>query len=60
MKSSLFRPIQEEGECINSYICRQMAYITELEFELRQYTIAIESLIAARDAIGEIKRLMEQ
>lgn len=60
MKCSLSRPIQEKGESIDSYVCRQMTYITELEFELRQYAIMIESLIAVRNAIGEIKRLMEQ
>lgn len=60
MKCSLTRPVQEEGECIQSYICRQMTYICELEIELRQYIITVESLIAVRDAIEEIERLMVQ
>lgn len=60
MKCSLTRPVQEKGECIQSYICRQMTYISELEFELRQYVITVGSLIAVRDAIEEIERLMVQ
>lgn len=58
MKCSLTRPIQEEDECVQSYICRQQIYISELEYELKQYTATLGSLITIKNEIREIERLM--
>lgn len=60
MKSILCRPTLEEGDDIESYICRQQIYISELEYELKQYVSVLGSLITIKNKIKEIERLMVQ